>query len=40
MQALPYDFHVCMVNGGEEGKKTHTSCIKKMKVSVKPNGTV
>ena len=32
LQALTPDFHMCVVSGGEEGKKSYIQCIKKMKV--------
>ena len=32
LQALSPDFHMCVVSGGEEGKKSYIQCIKKMKV--------
>ena len=34
LQTLPFEFHTCLVSGGEDGKKSHSSCIKKMKVNV------
>lgn len=34
LQALTPDFHMCMVSGGEDGKKTHITCIKKMKADL------
>ena len=32
LQTLPFEFHTCLVSGGEDGKKSHSTCIKKMKV--------
>lgn len=32
LQSLSPDFHMCVVSGGEEGKKSYIQCIKKMKV--------
>ena len=31
LHSLPTDFHICLAGSGEEGKKTHTTCIKKLK---------
>ena len=34
LYSLPSDFHICMATGGEEGKKTYTGCIKKLKAEM------
>ena len=34
LQSLPFDFHLCLTSGGEEGKKLYTSCVKKLKAEL------
>ena len=31
LHSLPTDFHITLAGSGEEGKKPHTACIKKLK---------
>lgn len=31
LHSLPTDFHICLAGSGEEGKKAHTACIKRLK---------
>ena len=31
LATLPCDFYVCFSSGGEDGKKTYTSCVKRLK---------
>ena len=34
LYSLPLDFHTCLAGGGEDGRKTHTACIKKLKAEL------
>ena len=31
LATLPCDFYICFSSGGEDGKKTYTSCVKRLK---------
>ena len=34
LHSLPTDFHITLAGSGEEGKKPHTACIKKLKADL------
>ena len=31
LATLPFDFYICFSSGGEDGKKTYSSCVKRLK---------